>query len=114
MDAVQPDLSVNENVNSGRRSGARLALRLEPNDRFAVPPRLIYQEMSMNGWNRIDAYNILANPFTSTRPAVTLGEREHFTQIEEPVHRRFPAGRSHGRVRLRRRGVDLHHVRHQP
>ena len=92
MDAVQPDLSVNENVNSGRRSGARLALRLEPNDRLAVTPRLIYQEMSMNGWNRIDAYNLLANPFTSTRPAVTLGEREHFTQIEEPFTDDFLLG----------------------
>ena len=92
MDAVQPDLSVNENVNSGRRSGARLALRLEPNDRFAVTPRIIYQEVSMNGWNRIDAYNILASPFTSTRPAVTLGEREHFTQIEEPFTDEFLLG----------------------
>ena len=32
----------------------------------------------------IDAYNILANPFTTTRPAVTLGERQQFTQIDEP------------------------------
>ena len=92
MDAVQPDLSLNENIDSGRRSGARLALRLEPNDRFAVTPRIIYQEVSMNGWNRIDAYNILANPFTSTRPAVTLGEREHFTQIEEPFTDDFLLG----------------------
>ena len=33
MDAVQPDLSLNENVNNGRRTGARVALRLQPNDR---------------------------------------------------------------------------------
>src|SRR4029453_15989784 len=37
----------------------------------------------MDGWNRIDAFNILANPYTTTRPAVTLGEREQFTQLEE-------------------------------
>jgi len=38
----------------------------------------------MDGWNRIDSYNILANPYTTTRPPVTLGERELFTQIPEP------------------------------
>ena len=38
----------------------------------------------MDGWNRIDAYNILANPFTTSRPVVDLGEREQFIQFEEP------------------------------
>ena len=38
----------------------------------------------MDGWNRIDVYNILANPFTTNRPAVTLGDREQFIQIREP------------------------------
>ena len=84
IDAVQPSLAVNEDVNDGDRIGLRLALRTQPNDRLTVTPRLIYQEVEMNGWNRIDAYNILANPFTTTRPAVQLGEREQFTQIEEP------------------------------
>ena len=92
MDAVQPDLSINENVNSGRRTGARVALRLQPSERFAVTPRVIYQDVSMNGWNRIDAYNVLANPFTTTRPAVTLGERQLFTQIEEPFTDEFLLG----------------------
>src|SRR5688572_19622717 len=39
MDAVQPDLSVKENVNSGMRAGVRAALRLEPSDRFSITPR---------------------------------------------------------------------------
>ena len=92
MDAVQPDLSIREDVDSGRRTGARVALRLQPNDRLAVTPRLVYQDVSRNGWNRIDAYNILANPFTTSRPAVTLGERQHFTQIEEPFTDTFLLG----------------------
>ena len=92
MDAVQPDLSIRENVNGGRRSGARVALRLEPSGRLAVTPRVIYQDVSMNGWNRIDAYNVLANPFTTTRPAVTLGERQLFTQIDEPYTDEFLLG----------------------
>jgi iron complex outermembrane recepter protein len=39
--------------------------------------------MLTDGWNRVDDYNILANPFTTTRPAVNLGEREEFAQLEE-------------------------------
>ena len=92
IDAVQPDLSVRGNVDSGRRTGARVALRVQPNDRFAFTPRLIYQDVAMDGWNRIDAYNILANPFTTSRPAVTLGEREQFTQIDEPYTDTFLLG----------------------
>ena len=92
MDAVQPDLSVHDNVNGGRRTGARVALRLQPSRRLAVTPRVIYQDVSMNGWNRIDAYNVLANPFTTTRPAVTLGERQLFTQIDEPYTDEFLLG----------------------
>ena len=92
MDAVQPDLSLNENVNNGRRTGARVALRLQPNDQFSITPRLHYQDIVMDGWNRIDAYNILANPYTTTRPAMTLGARQHFTQVEEPFADTFLLG----------------------
>ena len=92
MDAVQPDLSFHENVNNGRRTGARVALRLQPNDQFSITPRLHYQDIAMDGWNRIDAYNILANPYTTTRPAMTLGARQHFTQVEEPFADTFLLG----------------------
>ena len=92
MDAVQPDLSVRDNVNSGDRLGARLAFRFEPNDRLTITPRLLYQEVEMNGWNRADVFNILGNPFTTTRPAVNLGERQLFTQIDEPFTDEFMLG----------------------
>ena len=89
MDAVQPDLSVDEDVNSGARTGARWALRFEPSQNVTVTPRLLYQEVEMDGWNRIDDFNILANPYTTTRPAVDLGERQLFTQFEEPTTDEF-------------------------
>jgi len=92
MDAVQPDLSVKEDVNSGDRYGVRAAIQIAPNDRLSITPRLLYQKVEMDGWNRIDVYNILANPFTTTRPAVTLGERELFTQIDEPFTDEFLLG----------------------
>jgi iron complex outermembrane receptor protein len=83
MDAVQPDLSVEEDVNDGYRTGLRAAVRFAPNDRLSVTPRIVYQKVRMDGWNRIDTFNILANPYTTTRPAVTLDERRQFTQLEE-------------------------------
>lgn len=57
---------------------------MEPNDRLSITPRVLYQEVEMDGWNREDAFNILANPYTTTRPAVDLDEREQFIQFEEP------------------------------
>ena len=84
MDAVQPTGRVEKNVNSGTRTGVRAAVRWEPNVRFTITPRVVYQTVRMDGWNRIDDFNILANPYTTTRPPVNLGDRELFTQIPEP------------------------------
>ncbi|HEX2834181.1 MAG TPA: TonB-dependent receptor [Thermoanaerobaculia bacterium] len=92
LDAIQPDLSLNEDVNSGSRAGARIAFRFEPNDKFTITPRLLYQKIEMDGWNRIDAFNILANPYTTTRPKVTFEGRQQFTQIEEPYTDDFLLG----------------------
>ncbi len=89
VDAVQPNLSIKEDVNSGDRAGGRVALRFQPNDRLTITPRVLYQEVNTDGWNREDAFNILGNPFTTTRPAVDLGEREQFIQFEEPFSDEF-------------------------
>jgi iron complex outermembrane receptor protein len=83
IDAVQPGLSIDEDVNGGDRAGVRWSLRMEPNENLTITPRILYQEVDLDGWNRVDAYNILANPFTTTRPAVNLGERQQFIQLEE-------------------------------
>ena len=92
MDAVQPDLSTKRNVNSGERTGFRAALTIAPDENLTITPRLVYQTVKMDGWNRIDIYNILGNPFTTTRPKVTLGDRQLFTQINEPYNDRFLLG----------------------
>ncbi|HEU5303434.1 MAG TPA: TonB-dependent receptor [Gemmatimonadales bacterium] len=89
MDAVQPDRSVDDDVNSGGRNGVRAAVRFAPHERFSITPRVVYQRVKMDGWNRIDDFNILATPFTTTRPAVRLGDRQLFTQIEEPYTDEF-------------------------
>jgi iron complex outermembrane recepter protein len=89
IDAVQPDLSVKKDVNDGNREGARLAFLFKPDDKLSITPRIVYQKVDMNGWNRADAFNILANPYTTTRPAVSLGPLEQFTQIKEPYTDKF-------------------------
>ena len=92
MDAVQPDFRVNRDVNTSDRAGLRAAVRLEPNDRFSITPRIVFQRTTADGWNRIDAFNILANPYTTTRRAITLGDRQLFTQINEPYTDNFVLG----------------------
>ncbi len=92
IDAVQPGLSVKDDVNTGERAGARVAFKFQPNERLTITPRLLYQEVDMDGWNRVDTYNILGNPYTTTRPAVTLGSRRQFTQFEEPFTDEFLLG----------------------
>ena len=61
-------------------------------DNLSITPRLVYQRVETDGWNRDDIFNILANPYTTSRPAVTLGEREQFTQLEEKYTDDFVLG----------------------
>ena len=100
MDAVQPDFRINHDVNTGDKAGLRAAVLLEPNDRFSITPRIMYQRTTADGWNRIDAFNILANPYTTTRPKVTLGDRQLFTQINEPYTDDFVLGDVNLRYKL--------------
>ncbi len=83
IDAVQPGGRINQDVNGGSRWGMRAALRIEPNENLAITPRIIYQDVDMDGYNRTDVWNILANPFTATEPRVTLGDRQQYTQLQE-------------------------------
>ena len=105
MDAVRPNLAVEDNVNTGTRTGVRAAVRWEPNDKFSITPRIVYQRVETDGWNRIDDFNILANPFTTTRPPVTLDERQLFTQINEPFSDDYFLGDA--RIRYNFGSVDL-------
>ena len=92
MDAVQPNLTVSKDVNGSNRTGVRAAFRLAPSGRLSITPRIVFQRVKSDGWNRHDAFNILANPYTTTRPKVTLGPRQLFTQIDEPFTDDFLLG----------------------
>jgi iron complex outermembrane receptor protein len=83
IDALRPGGRVDEDVNSGTRSGLRAALTFEPTDNISLTPRVIYQEIETDGFNRQEVFNLFANPFTTTRPPVTFDEREQFLLRDE-------------------------------
>ena len=72
-----------EDVNSGERYGGRLALTFEPSDNLSITPRIVYQKVKADGFNRQEIYNLYANEFTTTRPAVTFDEREQYLLLRE-------------------------------
>jgi len=89
IDARRLDGSVDEDVDSGEKTGARVAFLFQPNDAITITPRVVYQKLDTDGFPREDVYNILANPFTTTQPAVRLGEREQYIQLEEGLEDDF-------------------------
>ena len=72
-----------EDVNSGERYGGRIALTFEPSDSLSITPRIVYQKVTADGFNRQEIYNLYANQFTTTRPAVTFDEREQYLLLRE-------------------------------
>lgn len=85
----QPTGRTKKDVNSGLRQGVRLAFAFEPSDRLRITPRVVWQDIDMDGFNREDHYNILANPFTTTRVPVELDSLEQYTQLEESFEDEF-------------------------
>jgi len=83
IDALREGGGRDENINDGQRFGGRIALRWEPTPDISITPRILYQEIETDGFNRQEVYNLYANPFTTTRPAVTFDEREQFLLLQE-------------------------------
>lgn len=81
INAVGP--ASGDDVNSGERYGGRLALTFEPSDNFSITPRVVYQKITADGFNRQDIYNLYGNRFTTTRPQVTYDEREQYLLLRE-------------------------------
>jgi len=92
IDAIQPDGSVKKAVNNGDRSGARLVFLIKPYDALSITPRIMFQKLDTNGYPRVDLYNILGNPYTTTQPAVTIGSLRQFTQQHEGLTDDFTLG----------------------
>ena len=92
IDAVQPGGGVKNDVNDGTRRGVRAALMFKPSEALTITPRVIYQKIDVDGFNRVDIFNILANELTTTRPKIRLGGTKQFTQLQEKFEDEFLLG----------------------
>ena len=83
IDAFGEGGSKKSDVNGGSRTGGRITLNWEPTDMLSITPRVVYQKMEIDGFNRQEIFNLYANPYTTTRPAIRLDEREQYLLLDE-------------------------------
>jgi len=89
IDALGEGGSMSEDVNSGNRRGIRAALAFELADNIMITPRVVYQEVGADGFNRQEVFSLFANPHTTTRPAIQMGERQQYLLREEEFSDEF-------------------------
>ncbi len=83
IDALKEGGKVEKNVNDGTRRGGRISFLFQPNENVSFTPRVVYQEIRAGGFNRQEVFNLFANPNTTTRPKITLGERQQYLLLDE-------------------------------
>lgn len=83
IDALREGGGRDEDVNDGTRSGLRASLAMQITPNLLITPRLVYQHVETNGFNRQEVYNLFANPYTTTRTPVTFDDREQFLLLDE-------------------------------
>jgi iron complex outermembrane recepter protein len=83
IDALEDGGKVKKNVNDGVRRGGRISVLFQPTEDITITPRVVYQEIRAGGFNRQEVFNLFANPNTTTRPPITLGERQQFLRLDE-------------------------------
>lgn len=88
VDALQPNGSVKEDVNTGKKTGGRVALLFEPIENLKVAPRVVYQKLTTDGYPRADIWNILGDP-TTNQPKDNFGDFQQFTQHREGIDDKF-------------------------
>jgi iron complex outermembrane recepter protein len=76
IDALGP--GGGKDVNKGERKGGRLSFTLQPSRDVTITPRILYQEVTADGFNRQEKFNLYANPFTTTVAPVTLQDRQQY------------------------------------
>ncbi len=83
IDALRETGEVDDDVNDGGRFGGRASVLWKPTENVTITPRLVYQSIDMDGFNRDEVFNLFANPYTKTRTSVQLGERQQFLLLNE-------------------------------
>jgi iron complex outermembrane recepter protein len=80
IDAVGP--AGGKDVNDGSRAGGRLSLLWEPTPDIKITPRIVYQTIDADGFNREEFYNLYDNQFTETGGEL-IGSRTQYLQLRE-------------------------------
>jgi iron complex outermembrane recepter protein len=76
VDALGP--GGGKDVNSGERTGGRVSLTFRPTGDVTITPRILYQQVTADGFNRQEKFNLYANPYTTTVAPVTLQDRQQY------------------------------------
>lgn len=86
IDALTRD-GLKDDVNSGTRYGGRAAATFAPAEGLSITPRVVYQNIEFDGFNRSEEFNIFANP--DTLGDRTLSDREQFLRLDEAFEDEF-------------------------
>ncbi len=79
VDALGP--AGGKDVNDGERYGGRISLLWQPVDDFKITPRVVYQKVTSDGFNREEVFNLFLNQFTT--PSHVYDEREQYLLMRE-------------------------------
>ncbi|WP_310468110.1 TonB-dependent receptor [Sphingomonas sp.] len=78
VDAIGP--AGGENVNDGQRVGGRVSVLFQPHPDLKITPRVVYQKVIADGFNREEIFNLYANDFTAPG---ALGRRTQYLKLRE-------------------------------
>ena len=82
IDALRGTGEIDNNINDGGRFGSRVSLLWKPTENVTITPRLVYQNIDVDGFNREEIFNLFANRDNKRTP-VQLGKRQQFLLLEE-------------------------------
>jgi outer membrane receptor protein involved in Fe transport len=81
IDAIGP--AGGEDINDGSRIGGRISLLFQPTDSIRITPRILYQEIEADGFNREEFYNLYENQFTDPAAPGGPGRRTQYLKLRE-------------------------------
>jgi iron complex outermembrane recepter protein len=81
IDAIGP--AGGKNINDGSRVGTRVSLLWEPAPGIRLTPRVVYQKVTADGFNREERYHLFVNQFTTEGSLGDPGKRKQYLQLRE-------------------------------
>ena len=79
INAIGP--AAGKDINDGSRVGGRVSIMWEPTANIRLTPRVVYQQIRADGFNRQEVFNLFANEFTD--PPYEYDEREQYLLLRE-------------------------------